>query len=121
MATDNTNDGEKTAPLDPRIADKLLDLLGTDDDFRELFSTDPLAALAQAGYRPDQETSLAKTTPDSSLADKAFHSCCKVGELASKEAILEARDAIRSMLTRGLGQITPQLDAGLSNDRRTLK
>lgn len=121
MATNNTDDGDKTAPLDPKIADKLLDLLSTDDDFRELFSSDPQAALAQVGYQREPEASLAKTTSDDSIARKAFGDCCSVSELASKEVILEARDAIRSMLTSGLGQITPQLDAGLTNDRRTLK
>ena len=123
MATNNTNDGDKTTPLHPTIADKLLDLLSTDDDFRELFSSDPQAALAQVGYRPEQEGSEARSASDTFAAGgKALGGCCTVKELASKEAIAEARDAIRSMLTSGLGQTPPQLDAGLSSDdRRTLK
>lgn len=121
MATNNTNDGDKTAPLDPQIADKLLDLLSTDDAFRELFSSDPQAALAQAGYRPVQGGSAARSASDTSIAGMAFGGCCTVKELASKEAIAGARDAIRTMLTSGLGQTPPQLDAGLSSDRRTLK
>jgi putative modified peptide len=121
MATKKTDGDGKTAPLDPKIADRLLDLLSTDDDYRELFSSDPQAALAKVGYQRDQEVSATRITPDASTAGKAIYGCCNVGVLASKEAILEARNAIRDMLTGGLAQTTPQLDASLTSDRRTLK
>lgn len=87
---------EKTAPLDPQIADRLLDRLSTEDAFRELFQNDPRTALEQVGYQAPPE---------------AFHSCCKVQELASKETIAKAREAIREMLISGLAYTTPQLDA----------
>jgi|EndMetStandDraft_6_1072998.scaffolds.fasta_scaffold206983_1 putative modified peptide len=122
MATNNTNDGGKTAPLDPQIADRLLDLLSTDDAFRELFSSDPQAALAQVGYRPEPLKSATGIAPDASTAGlKTVDGCCTVKALASKEAIVQARDAIRAMLLAGMAQTPPQLDAGPSDDRRTLK
>lgn len=97
---------EKTAPLDPKIADRLLDRLSTEDGFRELFKSNPRAALEEVGYQAPQE---------------AFHSCCNVRELASKETITKARDEIKAMLITGLAYHTPQLDAGLTDERRTRK
>jgi len=91
---------ETTAPLDPSIADKLLDLLGSDDAFRDLFQKDPLAALEQLGYRPPVEG-----------VPPPFHACCHVQQLASKEAIVEARTELQGLLTRGLAYTTPNLDA----------
>ena len=38
------------APLDPKVARKLLDKLGTDNEFRRLFKKDASAALAKVGY-----------------------------------------------------------------------
>ena len=43
--------GAKPAPLDPKVAKKLLDKLSTDNDFRRLFKKDAAAALAQVGYK----------------------------------------------------------------------
>lgn len=43
--------GAKPAPLDPKIARKLLDKLSTDNVFRRLFKKDAHAALAQVGYK----------------------------------------------------------------------
>jgi len=37
-----------------------------------------------------------------------------ITRLASKAQLAQARDEIRQMLTRGLSQITPRLDAGLA-------
>src|SRR5687768_8146803 len=52
------NTGEKpvaakptTAPLSPEVADRLLDLLSTDDAFRDLFQAEPLSALRSIGYQ----------------------------------------------------------------------
>ena len=39
-----------TVPLDPALADRLLDLLSTDDLFRERLQRDHLAALRTIGY-----------------------------------------------------------------------
>jgi hypothetical protein len=40
----------RSAPLDPQVADRLLDLLSTDDTFRRLFTHDPRQALLQVGF-----------------------------------------------------------------------
>lgn len=90
-----------SAPLEPQVADRLLDLLASDDAFRELFARDPGEALAQVGFV--------------NATDAPSPQICFWGiELASKEEIAQARDEIRRMLTRGLGQISPALDAGLA-------
>ena len=51
MATKKTGASGKAAPLDPKVASKLLDKLGTDNEFRRLFKKDPKAALIQAGHK----------------------------------------------------------------------
>ena len=45
--------GKGPAPLDSKVARKLLDKLSTDNDFRRLFKKDAGAALAKVGYKPD--------------------------------------------------------------------
>jgi putative modified peptide len=97
---------EKTAPLDPKIADKLLDLLSTDDDFRDLFQKDPQVALQQVGYSEGTASATSKAS-----SAPSFAACCRVDTLASKEVILAARSEIKKMLTSGLAYTTPQLDA----------
>jgi putative modified peptide len=47
----NKNKGPAPAPLDAKVARKLLDLLASDNDFRRLFKKDAHAALVKAGYR----------------------------------------------------------------------
>jgi putative modified peptide len=95
----------RTAPLDPQVADRLLDLLGTDDAFRRLFTRDPATALAQVGF----------IRPEGTVApNDCFWG---ITQLASKAQIAQARDEIRLMLTRGLAQTAPQLDAGLAGTR----
>lgn len=84
-------------PLEPALALELTRRLSQDDEFRDLFRQNPVAALIQVGLSPDR-------------AD-ALRVCCKVGRLASKQAILEAQQEIQTMLTAGLGQIVPALDA----------
>ena len=112
MATENRTGGA-TAALDSKTADKLLDLLGTDDAFRALFSSDPMKALAQVGHVAGAEPADA--------AAPTLQACCKVRALASKEDIRKSRAEINRMLTSGLSQTTPYLDAGLSEAERRLK
>lgn len=109
-----------TASLDPAIADRLLDLLSTDDDFRDQFQRDHLSALRGIGY---ESPAPAKMTACGSLPviQSEPFADCKVEELAPKEAILAARESIRSMLLAGLAQTTPTLDAALIRERRSLK
>lgn len=71
------------APLDQKVTARLLDLLSTDDKFRQLFKDDAAAALAQVGYNVG--------------ADEASAAYCmqlRTSEcLASKDKI--ARDRIK--------------------------
>jgi putative modified peptide len=117
-----TNGGAKqrTAPLEPKIADRLLDLLGTDDGFRDLFRDDPLAALRTIGYESPTPGKMTACGLMPAVELEPFAEC-KVQHLASKADILSAREEIKSMLTRGLAHTTPQLDAALTDERRTLK
>lgn len=48
-----TKKGPAPAPLDAKVAKKLLDKLSTDNAFRRLFKKDAGAALATLGYKPD--------------------------------------------------------------------
>ena len=110
----------KTAPLDATIADRLLDLLSTDDLFRERFQRDHLAALRSIGYdspTPGQMTACGLVAQ----AQLEPFRDCRVNELASKDAIGGARAEIKAMLTQGLSQTTPKLDAKLADASFTLK
>lgn len=104
-----------TAPLDAKIADKLLDLLSTDDEFREHFQRDHLSALRAIGHMsPQPEKVTACGLALSATQPEPFREC-KVRQLASKESIAAARNEIRSMLLQGLDQTTPQLDTGTAS------
>lgn len=95
-------------PLDPRVADKLLDLLSTDNEFRRLFKKDPLAALVRAGYEHrDSAPIKAEQVNAQSPA-----TCLQVKRIASKRAIASARTEIRDTLISGLGFIPHKLDVG---------
>lgn len=84
MATKKTGASGKAAPLDPKVARKLLDKLSTDNEFRRLFKKDPLAALKKVGYAGPLE--------DSSLA------CLSVTRIAPKNEIAAASEALASHL-----------------------
>jgi putative modified peptide len=98
----------KTAPLDPKIVDRLLDLLGDSDRFRELFQQDPAAALEMIGHDSGDQALRSSLTSQPSIAG-----CMSVGQLASKSVIRAAHGEIRKMLLAGLAQTTPSLDATL--------
>jgi len=123
MATKKT--AARSAPLDPKVADKLLDLLGTDNAFRRLFKKDPQAALAQVGH-PEAKAAVAArrkgppfTPPGPPPVVPPTASCCQVARIAPKATILRAREELKAMLTSGLAQNPPQLDAG--NTGRSLR
>ena len=109
-----------TAPLDPTIAHRLLDLLSTDDLFRERFQNDHIAALRSIGHESPEAGQMTACGLLPSAQPEAFRDC-KVQELASKEAIAGAREEILAMLTQGLNQTTPKLDARTTDARFTLK
>jgi putative modified peptide len=110
----------KSAPLDPTITDRLLGLLSTDDAYRARFQQDPRAALEEIGY---ESPTPAKMTACGAMPVAIPESLidCKVDELASKEVIAAARDEIRTMLTGGLTQVTPRLDASEKTDSRRFR
>lgn len=100
-----------TSPLDAQVADRLLDLLGTDDLFRERFQRDHLAALRSIGYEPPTSDQMTACGAVPNALPVPFADC-KVRKLAPKEAIRGSREEIRAMLLRGLDQTTPKLDTG---------
>ena len=93
---------KRSVPLDPHVADRLLDLLSSDDAFRSPFMSNPREALAQVGFV--NETDL----------ESPYWCFWGISKLASKRAIAEARCEIRNLLTSELSQTAPQLDAGLT-------
>lgn len=64
--------------LSPADAEKLLDLLCTDDDFRQAFSQDPASAMA-------------RISPEASAA---CETCEFTGQLATKEQFQDARQQL---------------------------
>ncbi len=106
-----------TAPLEARIADRLLDLLSTDDGFRDRFQRDPLSALSEIGYVPQEPGAMTACGLSLAIAPQPFRDC-KVRQLAPKEVIRGAREEIRVMLLKGLNQTTPTLDTKLASAAR---
>jgi putative modified peptide len=119
--------GAKSAPLDPKVADKLLDLLSTNNEFRRLFKKDPQAALAKVGH-PEAKAAVAALrkgppfTPPGppAVIPPTTASCCQVQRIAPKADIVKARTELRSMLTSSLAQTPPALEAS-SLARRSRK
>ncbi|MBB1061769.1 NHLP-related RiPP peptide [Marilutibacter spongiae] len=101
----------RTAPLSPEIADRLLDLLGSDDLFRERFQRDHLAALRSIGHESPTQGQMTACGSLPMAQAEPFRDC-KVRQLASKDTINQARNEIRAMLLKGLAQTTPNLDVG---------
>lgn len=121
-AGSKTTAGKKSAPLDPKIADKLLDLLSTDNEFRRLFKKDPEAALLKVGYTLPQETLNRLTKVRKGPPEMGSPTMClKVRNIAPKATIAASRAEIKEMLTGGLAYISPLLDASLNASRRTRK
>ncbi len=80
MATKKTVAPTKAAPLDPKVAGKLLDKLSTDNEFRRLFKKDPAAALAKVGHRTEAGATLGR--------------CMQVERIAPKAEIAKSRDLL---------------------------
>ncbi|MEE7545818.1 putative modified peptide [Xanthomonas sp. Kuri4-1] len=99
-----------TLKLEPTVASTLIELLATDDIFRQLFVSDTAAALLQAGHVPAEGEDL-----------QAFvQACCQNIQLADKATIAGARDEISTMLTNGTSYNVPMLEEG-ADGTRTLK
>jgi putative modified peptide len=86
MATKKT--AGRAPALDPKVADKLLNKLSTDNDFRRLFKKDPAAALVKVGHPKD--------------AAALTGGCCQIDSIAPKAQIAKVRDELKTMLTTGL-------------------
>lgn len=89
--------GPPPAPLHPNVARRLLDLLSTDDDFRDLFQRDAHAALLQAGYVPPHGTEPAQA---SALSGADCLQLSGTDQLASKEQIARDRAKLESATTQ---------------------
>ena len=79
-----------SARIDPQVADRLLELLGTDDVFRQLFKNNPRQALQKAGF----VESASETSPAEYFM--------RIEKLAPKAVILESKIRLKEMLTSGL-------------------
>lgn len=85
--------GPAPAPLQPKVARKLLDLLSTDNEFRRLFKKDAHAALVKAGYRSPPGTDPARAAATSGgqcLQLKAGDRIAPKQKIARDRAKLEA-------------------------------
>lgn len=92
-------------PLDPKVVRKLLDLLSTDDAFRELFQRDAHAALVQAGWVPPEGTD-----PSEDMAALSSGSCLQLqsgATLASKEKISRERMKLEQTLNAVVNYACP--------------
>ncbi|HSX65046.1 MAG TPA: NHLP-related RiPP peptide [Pseudoxanthomonas sp.] len=115
MATKKTGASGKAAPLDPKVASKLLDKLSTDNEFRRLFKKDPKTALIQAGYK------VTKNDVESQAELEQLCCCIQVKNIAPKNAIMKAKASLQNYLTAGLGMMPIQLNAPSADSRRVRK
>jgi putative modified peptide len=76
------------------FVDRLLDKLGSDDDFRARFQTDPRAAVESLGHKPAPE-------------DARDLMCLKCTELASPAQIKASRGELRKQLLSGQASHSP--------------
>lgn len=85
-----TKKGAAPAPLDPKVAKKLLDKLSTDTEFRRLFKKDAHAALVKAGWKPAAGTeSVASASGGECLQLKATDSIAPKAKIVRDRAKLE--------------------------------
>jgi putative modified peptide len=90
------------------LADQLLDKLATDDEFRAAFTENPAKMLESLGYVRAAEEPTEALDP---------FSACSVKELASKEAILAAKEQLKKALMVGTSYNSPLLEAGSVSTR----
>jgi putative modified peptide len=110
----------RTSPMDSAVADRLLDLLSTDDDYRARFQANPRIALEEIGYQSPAMSTMAANGAMRIAVPEALIDC-RVENLAPKEVISAGRNEIKTMLLRGLAQQTPQLDTGLATGLKLIK
>lgn len=83
--------------LPESIALQLLDRLGNDDAFRAVFAADARQALAQLGFAPAADTTVAE----------GIWKCLQVSDLASKQAVLASRDVLLRQFTAERSALNP--------------
>lgn len=106
--TDKRIDPSAHGTLEPEVADRLLELLSSDDDFRQRFQDDPAAALQEIGHAP-----AVKAMKGSRPIEGQPYYCMTSNKLASKEEIRECRDSLRDHLTqRADHQVIYYFEAG---------
>ncbi len=88
--------GPSPAPLRPQVVNKLLDLLSSDDDFRDLFQRDAHAALVRAGYEPPADADPAQAAV---LSGGSCMQLAASDKLASKEKIARDRQKLEHSLS----------------------
>lgn len=91
--TDKRLDRPAHETLESEVADRLLDLLSTDDDFRLRFQDNPAAALQEVGHQPSAE---AAERPEKGQP----YYCMTSNVLASKDEFSRSREALKDYLTR---------------------
>lgn len=94
-----------SARIEPQVADRLLELLGTDDVFRQLFKNDPRQALLRVGF----VESASEISPVGCLTG--------IENLASKAAILGSSAELKAVLTSGLALSPIQLNVPSASPR----
>lgn len=116
-----TMKGKQSEPLSPKVADRLLELLSTDNEFRRLIKKDPQAAFIQAGYKPSKELAAWMKLPPIKGKPPALPPgvpappwmCCNIDRIAPKAQVQSARSQLKSMLTSGMSQMPIALSAGV--------
>ena len=83
--------------LDRKVVKTLLHKLSTDDDFRDLFQSDPHAAIVQAGWTPPADA--APTDDAQSLSGGSCLSMSAGATLASKEDIAAQQGALEEAMS----------------------
>lgn len=87
--SNSPTDRQGHPPLDPKVADRLLELLSGDDKFRDTFASQPAQALQAAGLSAAQSAEALKAA-----------SCMNVTtKLASKEELQKSREHLLKYLT----------------------
>ena len=94
--TQETSGNADHAPLPLDIAERLLDQLASDDEFRRTFQANPANALASLGYAPAQAQATA-----SPGEGQPFY-CMTSATLAPKDEIARARQELLAHLTNQL-------------------
>lgn len=97
LMSDFSKTGEHSA-LPAMVIDRLLDLLGSDDAYRQRFHENPATALAEIGYMHDQPHANFGKFAGKPMEGQALY-CMTASQLASKEEIQQARAELRSFLT----------------------